>query len=96
MEVSWDKKIVWKWRPSDHFREFGFDEATKNLLFRNPNYLSNGDGQSDWLHINSMSELGPNHWFDEGDERFNPKNLIIDSREANILFIVSRETGKTV
>jgi len=96
IQVNWDKKIVWKWRPSDHFREFGFDEATKNLLFRNPNHLSNGDGQSDWLHINSMSELGPNHWYDEGDERFNPKNLIIDSREANILFIVSRETGKIV
>ena len=48
------------------------------------------------MHINSMSELGPNKWYDAGDERFNPKNIIWDAREANIMAIISKETGKIV
>ena len=43
------------------------------------------EGQSDWMHINSMSVLGPNKWYDQGDERFHPDNIIWDAREANIL-----------
>lgn len=31
-----------------------------------------------------------------GDERFHPDNLIIDARNANILAIISKETGDIV
>ncbi|MEE0955195.1 MAG: aryl-sulfate sulfotransferase [Eubacterium sp.] len=93
IEVTWEGEIVWDWKASDHLEEFGFDEAARNTLYRSPNVRTGG---GDWLHINSMSELGPNHWYDEGDERFNPRNIIIDSRNANILAIISRETGKLV
>ena len=96
LEVDWEGNIVWEWHVSDHFRELGFSEAQKNVLFRNPNYHPNGGGQADWMHINSMSELGPNKWYDAGDERFNPKNIIWDARESNILGITSKETGKIV
>ena len=48
------------------------------------------------MHINSMSVLGPNHWYEEGDERFHPDNIIWDAREANIMAIISKETGKIV
>ena len=43
-----------------------------------------------------MSVLGPNKWYDAGDERFNPENIIWDAREANILAIISKKTGKIV
>ena len=48
------------------------------------------------MHINSMSVLGENKWYDQGDERFHPDNLIIDARNANILAIISKETGDIV
>ena len=48
------------------------------------------------MHINSMSVLGPNKWYDAGDERFNPENIIWDAREANIMAIISKKTGKIV
>ena len=41
-----------------------------------------------------MSVLGPNKWYDAGDERFHPDNIIVDGREANIIFIISKATGK--
>ena len=96
IEVDWEGNIVWEWHVSKHFNELGFSEAAKNVLFRNPNNHPNGGGQADWMHINSMSLLGPNKWYDQGDERFNPENIIWDARESNILAIISKETGKIV
>lgn len=96
IEVNWKGEIIWQWRPNEHFDELGFDEAAKNLLFRDPNIRPSGGGVGDWLHINSISTLGENKWFDNGDERFRPDNIIWDSREANILAIISKETGKIV
>ena len=46
----------------------------------------------DYLHINCMSYLGPNKWYDQGDQRFKPDNIIFDCREANILAIIDKET----
>jgi hypothetical protein len=40
--------------------------------------------------------LGPNRWYDAGDARFHPANLIWDAREANIIAIVDKQTGKIV
>ena len=35
-------------------------------------------------------------WYDAGDERFHPDNLIFDARNANILAIISKKTGEIV
>jgi len=45
----------------------------------------------DWTHINSATYLGPNRWFDAGDQRFAPDNVIISSRQASFLVIVARD-----
>ncbi|MDA8441252.1 MAG: aryl-sulfate sulfotransferase, partial [Peptococcaceae bacterium] len=96
IEVDWEGNIVWEWHASDHFKEFGFSEAAKLALYKNPNMHESGGGMGDWMHINSMSVLGPNKWYAKGDERFHPDNIIWDSREANIIAIISKETGKIV
>ncbi|MDR1943854.1 MAG: aryl-sulfate sulfotransferase [Synergistaceae bacterium] len=94
IEVTWDGEIVWDWRANEHFSELGFDEEAKNTLFRSPSVVTAGRG--DWLHINSLSTLGPNKWYDAGDGRFHPDNLIWDARNANILAITSKKTGNIV
>lgn len=96
IEVTWEGDIVWEWTCSDHFDEFNFSEAAKNILCRDPNMRTAGGGMGDWMHINSMSALGPNKWFDAGDERFHPDNIIIDGRETNIMAIIDKKTGKIV
>ena len=50
----------------------------------------------DWMHINSISLLGPNRWFDGGDERFHPDNIIWSGRSTNIIAIIDKKTGKIV
>ncbi|MEL1134759.1 aryl-sulfate sulfotransferase [Desulfitobacterium sp. THU1] len=96
IEVDWEGNIVWEWNASDHFNEFGFSPAAKLALYKNPNMHEAGGGTGDWMHINSMSVLGPNKWYDKGDERFHPDNIIWDARESNICAIISKETGKVV
>ena len=94
IEVDWEGNIVWQWSVHEHFAELGFDEIAKNALARNPNFVSIGKG--DWMHINCMSVLGPNKWFDAGDERFAPDNIIWDARQTNIIAIISKKTGEIV
>ena len=53
-------------------------------------------GTADYLHLNNLKVVGPNRWFDAGDKRFAPDNLLIDSRNANFIAIIDRNSGKIV
>jgi Arylsulfotransferase (ASST) len=84
-EVDWETKQATKlWLASEHFDELGFSDAAKQLVYNHG---------GDYLHINCVSRVGPNHWYDPatgtGDPRFHPDNLIMDSRESNIIWIVN-------
>ena len=94
LEVAWDCKVLWEWKTSDHVDELGFD-AEARAVIRQASGFNRARDSFDWLHINAAAYLGPNHWFDEGDQRFAPENIIISSREANIIAIVNR-AGKIV
>ena len=94
-EVTWEGKIVWEWLASDHFDELGFSEEAKDTLYRHPPWRDRR-GSADWLHINSMSTLGPNKWYDAGDQRFHPDNIIWSARNANIIAIIDKKSGKIV
>lgn len=87
-EVDPAGKIVWQWRASDHLDEIGFtpDELALLKKVETPDYL----------HVNDMTPLGPNKWFDAGDQRFAPDNILIDSRNANFIAIIDRKTGHIV
>jgi hypothetical protein len=94
IEVDWDGNVLWEWLASDHVDEFGFSEDARNAIYRSAQYQEARDSV-DWLHINAASYVGPNHWYDEGDQRFNPDNVLISSRNASFIAIVDR-SGKVV
>lgn len=95
-EVSWDGDILWEWVCSDHFEEMDFTEAAKNTMARNPSMVVGKGLVGDWMHINSISTLGPNRWYDSGDQRFHPDNIIWDGRQTNIIAITDKTTGNIV
>ena len=37
IEVNWEGEIIWQWKANEHFNELDFDEAAKNILYRDPN-----------------------------------------------------------
>ena len=92
LEVTWDGDVTWKWLASEHVDEFGFSEAERNALHRSVHWNEERES-ADWLHINAASYVGPNHWYDDGDDRFHPENIIWSSREANIMAIIGRQLG---
>jgi hypothetical protein len=87
-EVAPSGKILWQWAVSDHLDELGFtpDQLT---LIRNAS-------SADYFHLNDMTSVGPNKWFDAGDKRFAPDNILFDARNANFVAIIDRQSGKIV
>jgi len=77
MEVSWDGKIIWDFMGKDHAKEV---TATARA------------GLKYWGG-NTASWLGPNKWYDQGDERFDPENIIMDNYN-DVIFIISKKTGR--
>jgi hypothetical protein len=94
IEVSWKGEIVWEWVASDHIDELGFAPDARKAINAAQSF-NKARGSFDWLHVNSAHYVGPNRWFDQGDTRFAPNNVIISSREASLLAIVGRD-GKIV
>jgi hypothetical protein len=87
-DVSPQGRIVWRWVISDHLDELGFTPVELRLVHQSPS--------PDYFHINDMAPLGPNKWFDAGDKRFAPDNIMVDSRNANFIVIIDRTTGHIV
>jgi hypothetical protein len=90
IEVSWNGDIVWEWVASDHIDEMGFSADARKII-KAAAAFNKARGSYDWLHVNSATYVGPNQWFDQGDRRFAPNNVIISSREASLLAIVARD-----
>jgi hypothetical protein len=89
IEVTPDGKIDWEWTAGDHIGEFGFSAAARAAIKTGPGPNAGRNG-FDWLHTNSATYVGPNRWFDAGDKRFAPDNVLISSRQASFLAIVAR------
>ena len=79
-EVNRDRDVVWEWWYEDHEDEL-------------PSWEENS---TDPTHTNSIRELPPNRWFDGGDERFRPGNILMSSRSLNTIFIVDKLSGEVV
>ncbi len=88
IEISAAGDVLWDWRASEHIDEFQFDDAARATI------KNAGTGNTrgyDWLHVNSAGYVGPNPWFDAGDQRFAPGNVIISSRQASLIAIIARD-----
>lgn len=90
-EVTPAGDIVWTWRTSEHLDECGLTKEAQ------AHYLgADCRPRASFLVINNMQPIGPNRWFKEGDTRFHPDNIMIDSRDGNFIVIIDRATGSVV
>jgi hypothetical protein len=90
-EIDWDGTRLFEWDAKDHYDEMGFhaeaQDAIMNIQVGRPPTPT-----TDWQHLNSVSYVGPNPHYDDGngDLRFHPENIIYDSRTANYMAIIAR------
>ncbi len=80
IEVDWDGTVLWDFKGSEHINEMS---------------AYNSWSKEKWWSGNTAAWLGPNKWYDSGDERFHPDNIIVDNY-ADTIGIISRKTGKMV
>ena len=80
-EVNLDGEIVWEWHAYDHLDLNLFSPLTP---------------LDDWLHANSIAPLPENKWFDAGDERFRPGNILLNARNINVMYIIDKASGNVV
>ena len=99
LEVDWAGNVLWEWSLNQHFDALGISQAGRFSLRHNPStrFIDLGVTNSiDWAHVNAATWLGLNRWYDAGDERFHPENVIWSSRTTSIIGITSRKTGEIV
>ncbi|MBS5522307.1 MAG: aryl-sulfate sulfotransferase [Clostridiales bacterium] len=90
IEVDKDGETVWEWNAHEHIEELGLDEDARKALFAFPML------EGDWIHLNAVATLGQNVYYDHGDVRFAPDNIICSSRQLNTVFIIEKSTKKIV
>ena len=81
VEVDPAGNVVWNWSSGDYLEPF---------------ILPAGSNKTDVTHMNSIQELPDNPWFDRGDERFRPGNLLVSAREMNLVFIIDKQSRQLV
>ncbi len=79
-EVDCKGRVVWEWRSMDYIDDFPTWDRERK----------------DPTHLNSIHELPPNRWFDGGDERFRPGNILVSARHLNTIFIIDRQSSEVV
>ncbi len=79
-EVDRKGRVVWMWRSTDHVDEFPTWDRDRK----------------DPTHFNSIHELPPNRWFESGDERFRPGNILVSARHLNTVFIIDKRSSEVV
>jgi len=79
-EVDRKGRVVWMWRSMDHVDDFPTWDRERK----------------DPTHFNSIHELPPNRWFESGDERFRPGNILVSARHLNTVFIIDKRSSEVV
>jgi len=80
-EVNQAGQVVWEWHAHEHLNLNRFSPATP---------------PGDWLHVNSIAPLPENRWYDAGDQRFRPGNILVNARNIDMMYIVDKQTRQVV
>jgi outer membrane protein assembly factor BamB len=80
-EINLDGDVIWEWHAHEHLDLNRFSPATP---------------EGDWLHVNSVAPIPENKWYDAGDDRFRPGNIILNARNIDSIYIIDKESKEIV
>ena len=97
IEINQKGEEVWHWNAWEHIdlNECGV-RACPGKHTEQARGKFDVDDFKDWTHLNTISVIPENKWFDEGDKRFKPGNVIVMPRNFWTIYILDRDSGKIV
>ena len=92
LEVNRDREIVWEWMAHEHV------DLNYRRTFASTSWWAGpyNNTPCDWTHFNTVQALPPNLWYDAGDQRFRPGNVLVSPRTLDKVLLVDRETKEVV
>ena len=92
LEVDLTGEVVWEWNSHGHL------DINHYRLLASPKWAAGPYNSTvvDWTHVNTVREIPENQWYEKGDDRFKPGNVIISPRQLDTVYIISRDTGDVV
>ena len=92
LEVEPSGNVMWEWNSHGHL------DINHYRLLASPGWHAGPYNSTviDWTHVNTVREVPENRWFDGGDERFRPGNVIISPRQLDTVYIIDRGSGDIV
>jgi hypothetical protein len=92
LEVDPKGEVVWEWHSHEHL------DLNHYRITASPDWPPGPLNSTvlDWTHVNTVRALPENRWFDAGDKRFRPGNVIISPRQLDTVYIIDRETHEIV
>ena len=90
VEVTPEGKIAWEWLAHDVLDLNNCGQ--KQCATHSDGKGASSQALSDWTHNNTTAIIPPNKWFDAGDERFRPGNIITLPRNWWTILIIDRES----
>ncbi len=93
LEVTREGEVVWEWLSYEHLdlNSCGWKKCA-------PLGEAQRSGRRgfDWTHINTSFPLLENRWFEKGDKRFRPGNILLLPRNWSEVLLLDKESGKVV
>ncbi len=93
VEISPEKEIVWSWAAHEHL---DLNSCGPRPCSELRSRKIDGKRRLDWTHMNTASPLPENKWYDAGDTRFKPGNILVFARNWWTAMIIDRDTKKVV
>ncbi len=92
-EVNEEGEILWRWKAHEHLDTVNCDwagcEKNRPPPKKEPRYW-------DWSHLNTLQIIPENRWFDEGDQRFRPGNILTVPRNFWASYLLERSSGEVI
>ncbi|MCB0338278.1 MAG: aryl-sulfate sulfotransferase [Bdellovibrionales bacterium] len=93
VEITPLGEVSWEWKAHDHL---DLNSCGKPACVIPRGKKEAQQKLSDWTHINTTSIVPANKWFDQGDSRFRPGNIITIPRNWWTVLVIDRDSKEVV
>ena len=92
LEITPAGDIAWIWHCYEHL------DLNHYRILASPEWHGGPYNSTicDWTHVNTVRPLPENHWYDAGDQRFKPGNVMISPRGLDTVYLIDRDSSQVV